>query len=122
MTAGELADRATGDIVASQMQLQDQTMVVTGAPDSKDLASQEYAVGHAAGLRGSDVTVEKRRRAIPVVMFAAGRVQCFFPDSGMDEVATLQVGQPTSLRCTFREYQRTPAGYIAVLGDCAVAR
>lgn len=121
MTDGELADRATGDIVAMQMQLRDQTIVVMGAPDSKDLASQQYAEG-SAGLSGLHVTVEKRHRQIPVVTFGAGRVQCFFPESSMEEVASLQVGQPTSLRCIFREYQKSAAGYIAVLGDCGVVK
>jgi hypothetical protein len=121
MTDGELADRATGDIVATQTQLKDQTIVVMGAPDSKSLASQDYAQGYTE-LGGRDVTVEKRHRQVPVVGFGAGRVQCFFRESGLDEAASVQVGQPTSLRCIFREYQRSAGGYIAVLNDCAVAK
>jgi hypothetical protein len=121
MTDGELADRATGDIVASQMQLKDQTIVVVGAPDSKSLASEEYAQGDTGfGRRG--VIVEKKHRQVPVVGFGAGRVQCFFRETSLEEAASVQVGQATSLRCIFREYQRSSGGYIAVLNDCAVAK
>ena len=127
-TALSLVHAGNADVVRAQSEFDGEGLLIRGTVAGKGLAPRtnvsESSWGWASPPGPTFSTSEQKieHESIAVVALEpGGQVLCYFEQDRLEQVASIVVGRPITLECTFYHYRPRPSGPVAILTSCEVS-